>query len=297
METFDLGIAWDREEDNDFVEGLNNYALKKELKPYLLHGYNFYASLKNISEGNIHFRLFFNRTSENDPVFSGLPDFLKRKGITFINHPDSAKESVDKFKMHLRFNSHDMPVPKTVLVGPQEDRKTLELKIKYTSKHFVLKPADGSCGNGGIADVHSLDDVIMVKKQHKDMRHIAQEKISPKNLGNKLAWFRVFYACGNITPCWWHPVTHVYDILTLKEVYALGLYDVWYLTKRISQICKLDFFSTDIVMEGDGKLVIVDYVNDKPDMRKKSKFNDGVSDEVVESITEKITNFVKQSTK
>ena len=53
METFDLGIAWDRQEDNEFVEGLNNYALKEGLKPYLLHGYNFYTSLKDISEGNI----------------------------------------------------------------------------------------------------------------------------------------------------------------------------------------------------------------------------------------------------
>ena len=125
METFDLGIAWDRQEDNEFVEGLNNYALKEGLKPYLLHGYNFYTSLKDISEGNIHFRLFLNRTSEDDPVFSGLADFLKRKGITFINHPDRTKESVDKFKMHLKFNGYDMPVPKTVLISPQEDNSLL----------------------------------------------------------------------------------------------------------------------------------------------------------------------------
>jgi hypothetical protein len=294
METFDLGIAWDREEDNDFVQGLNNYALKEGLKPYLLHGYNFYASLKDISEGNIHFRLFLNRTSGDDPVFSGLPDFLKRKGITFINHPERAKESGDKFKMHLRFNSHDMPVPKTVLINPQEDRKTLELKIKYISKPFVLKPADGSYGNGVIVDVHSLDDVVEVKEQHKDIRYIAQEKILPKNLENKLAWFRVFYSCGKITPCWWNPVTHVYDILTLKEVYASGLYDIWYLTKRISQICKLDFFSTDIAMMGDGKLVIADYVNDQPDMRKKYKFSDGVPDEIVDKIIANTIAFVKQ---
>jgi len=296
METFDLGIAWNREQDNEFVEGLNNYALKEGLKPYLLHGYNFYTSLKDISEGNIYFRFFLNRTSNDDPIFSGLPDFLRRKRITFINHPDRAKESVDKFKMHLRFNSYDMPVPKTVLVGPQEDRKTLELKIKYISKPFVLKPADGSCGNGEIADAHSLDDVVKAKDQYKDIKYIAQEKILPKNLENKPAWFRVFYSWRNITPCWWHPVTHVYDILVLKEVYALGLYDIWYLTKRISQICKLDFFSTDMAMRDDGKLVIADYVNDQPDMRKKSKFSDGVPDEIVNKAIENIISFVKTKT-
>ncbi|MFH0790961.1 MAG: hypothetical protein V2A64_04940 [Candidatus Omnitrophota bacterium] len=293
METFDLGIAWDRELDNEFVEGLNNCALKEGLRPYLLHGYNFYTFLKDVSEGNIYFRFFLNRTSGDDSVFSGLPDFLKRKGITFINHPERTKESGDKFKMHLKFNSHDMPVSKTVLISPQEDRKTLELKMKYLSKPFMLKPADGLSENGVIADAHSLADVVKVKERHKDIRHIAQEKILPKKLGNKPAWFRVFYACANITPCWWHPVTHVYDILTLDEAYALGLSDIWVLTKRINQICKLDFFSTEMVMKNDGKLVIVDYVNYQPHMRRKSKFNDGVPDEIVNKVIEKVISFVK----
>jgi len=297
MKAFDLGIAWDREEDNEFVEGLNNYALKEGLRPYLLHGYNFYASLKDISEGNIHFRSFLNRTTEDDPVFSGLPDFLKRKGITFINHPDKAKESGDKFKMHLKFNSHDIPVPKTVLLGSQDDKQSSGLKIKYVSKPYVLKPAVGSCGNGVSIDVHSWDDVVEVRKQHKDIRYIAQEKISPKNLESKLAWFRVFYSCGTVTPCWWDPVTHVYAILTLKEVYASGLYDIWHLTKRISRICSLAFFSTDIVMRDDGKLVIADYVNDQPDMRKKSKFSDGVPDEIVAMVIQNILSFVKEKAK
>ena len=294
METFDLGIAWDREEDNEFVEGLNNYALKEGLKPYLLHGYNFYASLKDISEGNIHFRLFLNRTSEDDPVFSGLPDFLKRKGITFINHPDKAEESGDKFKMHLRFNSHDMPVLKTVVIGPAEDRKTLALKIKYISKPFVLKPAVGSCGNGVIIDAHSLDDVVEVKEQHKDIRYIAQEKINPVNLENRPAWFRVFYCLGKVNPCWWNPSTRIYGILTIKEIYRFGLYDMWWLTKMIHTVSGLDFFSLEIVMKNNRKLEVVNYINDQPDMRKKSKFDDGVPDEIVDKIIWDIIFFIKQ---
>ena len=49
-------------------------------------------------------------------------------------------------------------------------------------------------------------------------------------------------------------------------------------------------------MRGDGKLVIVDYVNDQPDMRKKSKFNDGVPDEIVNKVIKKIISFVKTKT-
>ena len=297
METFDLGIAWGREQDNDFVEGLNNYAIKEGLRPYLLHGYNFFSSLKNITENKLIFRFFFDRSSDDNSIFGHLADFLKGKDVIFINHPDNAKKSTDKFRMHLRFNSHDMPVPKTVLVDPQEDRKTLELKIKYISKPFVLKPADGSCRNGEIADVHSLDDVIKLKEQYKDARYIAQEKILPKNLENKPACFRIFYSYGNIAFCWWHPVTHTYDILSLEEACALGVYNIRYLTKKINQICKLDFFSTEMVMKNDGELVIVDYVNDQPDMRKKSKFNDGVPDEIVNKAIKNIVSFVKTKTK
>jgi hypothetical protein len=294
METFDLGIAWDREEDNEFVEELNNYALKEGLRPYLLHGYNFYASLKDISEGNIHFRLFLNRTSEDDPVFSGLPDFLKRKGITFINHPDKAKESLDKFKMHLKFNSHDIPVPKTVLLGSQDDKQSLGFKIKYVSKPFVLKPANGSSGDVAILDARSLDDVVKLKEQHTDIQYIAQEKISPVNLENRPAWFRVFYCLGKINPCWWHPLTRIHDILTIKEIYRFGLYDMWRLTKMIHTVSGLDFFSVEMAMRSNEKFIVVDYDNGQPEMRKKSKFKGGLPDEIVDKIIGDILAFVKQ---
>jgi len=294
METFDLGIAWDREEDNEFVEELNNYALKEGLRPYLLHGYNFYASLKDISEGNIHFRFFLNRTTEDDPVFSGLPDFLKRKSITFINHPDRAKESLDKFKMHLKFNSHDIPVPKTVLIGLQDDKQSLGFKIKYVSKPFVLKSANGSCGDGVVLDTQSLDDVIKLKEQHTDIKYLAQEKINPVNLENKQAWFKVFYCLGKINPCWWNSLTCTYDILTIKEIYRFGLYDMWRIAKMIHTISGLDFFSVEMAMLSNEKFIVVDYANGQPEMRKKSKFKNGLPDEIVDKIIADIIAFVKQ---
>ena len=249
METFDLGIAWDQEQDNEFVEGLNNYALKEGLKPYLLHGYNFYASLKDISEGNIYFRFFLNRTSEDDPVFSGLPDFLKRKGITFINNPDNAKKTTDKFQMHSMFISYGLPIPKTVFLKPQEEKQVLESKI---------------------------------------------QQVSSINLENKPAWFKVLYCFGEIIPCRWHPVIREYEILSLRQIYRLGLHEIWPITKKIKQACKLDFFSTDIAMKDKGKFLVVDYVNDRPNMRKKSKFKDGLPDEIVDKIIGNIIAFVKQ---
>jgi hypothetical protein len=296
METFDLGIAWDRKEDNEFAEGLNNYALKEGLKPYLLHGYNFYASLKDISEGNINFRYFLNRTSEDDPVFSGLPDFLKRKGITFINHPDNAKKSADKFQMHSMFVSYGLPVPKTVFLKPQEERQVLEAKIQHVSVPCVLKPAFGSCDGSTALTIDSLDDAFRLMGREQDKSYFAQERLIPINLENKPAWFKVLYCFGEIIPCRWHPVSREYEMLSLRQIYRLGLHEIWPITKKIKQACRLDFFSTEIVMKEDKKFLVVDYVNDRPDMRKKSKLNDGMPDEIVNEAIEKIIFFVKTKT-
>jgi len=228
MEIFDLGIAWNQQSDIDFVKDLNDYALKEGLKPYLVHVHNFYSTLKDIIEDRISFRVFFNRTSDDDSTFSGLADLLKKKDIVFINHPD----------------------------------RVIKSKEQYGNNFFLI-----------------------------------QEKILPINLGNRPAWFRVIYCFEKIIPCWWHPVTHVYDVLTVKQICALGLDDIWYTTKSISQICKLDFFSAEVILKNNKKFIVVDYVNDQPDMRKKSKFDKGIPDEVVEKIVDDIVLFVKHRTR
>jgi len=235
MEVFDLGIVWNRQEDSEFIADLNDYALKKGLRPYIMHAYNFYGSLKGFTEGYISFRYFFDRTSDDVPAFKGLADFLKRKKIIFINHADRVKRSHDKSLMHTDFIGHNIP-------------------------------------------------------------YLSQEKIIPLNLKNRPAWFKVFYCLGEVIPSWWNPVTHMYDILTPAEIDKFKLSDLLPLMKQIAYSVRLDFFTSEIVLNEKHSFYVVDYVNDQPDMRKKSKFDKGVPDEVVEKIVEDIVLFVKQRT-
>jgi hypothetical protein len=51
-------------------------------------------------------------------------------------------------------------------------------------------------------------------------------------------------------------------------------------------------FSTEITLTPDGRFVIVDYVNDPIDLRLQSKTFDGVPDDIVEDITERLAEFV-----
>jgi hypothetical protein len=51
-------------------------------------------------------------------------------------------------------------------------------------------------------------------------------------------------------------------------------------------------FSTEIAVTSDGRFVIVDYVNDPIDLRLQSKALDGVPDEIVKDITERLLELI-----
>ncbi len=70
---------------------------------------------------------------------------------------------------------------------------------------------------------------------------------------------------------------HNFNSLSLRQV-----------TERIARVCKLDWFSTEIAFTNDNKFVVVDYVNDSIDTRIQSKAVDGVPDDVMKQITNKL---------
>jgi hypothetical protein len=51
-------------------------------------------------------------------------------------------------------------------------------------------------------------------------------------------------------------------------------------------------FSTEITITSDGRFVIVDYVNDPIDLRLQSKAFDGVPDDIVKDITERLVELI-----
>jgi hypothetical protein len=51
-------------------------------------------------------------------------------------------------------------------------------------------------------------------------------------------------------------------------------------------------FSTEITITSDGRFLIVDYVNDPIDLRLQSKTFDGVPDDIVKDITERLVELI-----
>jgi hypothetical protein len=95
----------------------------------------------------------------------------------------------------------------------------------------------------------------------------------------------VFYVCGEIFPCWWDDITHVYAEVTAGESSSFSLSPLVSIGRVISTVCRLDFFSTEIAMTPAGQFVTVDYVNEICDMRLQSRHPDGVPDRLALAIS------------
>jgi len=60
----------------------------------------------------------------------------------------------------------------------------------------------------------------------------------------------------------------------------------------IALLSGLDLFSTEVALTAEGLFVIVDYVNDQIDLRPQAAAFDGVPDEIVWSIAERLATLV-----
>jgi hypothetical protein len=294
MEIYDLGIAWNCVEDADFVKELNDCALKEGLRPYLIHAYNFYGTLKDIVENHIYILLFLDRTVNDGTPLCEVGDFLKRKSIVFINYPDRIQKLVNRYKIYLEPVAYNISLPARMLLKPQDNRHIMELKIKYLSNPFVLKPVDGLYTAGINLDAKSIDDILRIREQYGNVTYVAQEKIDPIILDKRRASFRNIYCLGEVIPSWWHPQDNVYEILTQNDIDKFKLDRLLSISKEIARVSKLDFFLTEVVIDKKSNFFVTDQINIHPEIRQKSKFNDGMPDEIVKKIIKNIIYFAKQ---
>ena len=63
--------------------------------------------------------------------------------------------------------------------------------------------------------------------------------------------------------------------------------------KKIFNVARLDYFSSEFALNENDELFLIDYVNDQCDMRLKSKHADGVPDLVVVTFISEMMKFVK----
>ena len=140
------------------------------------------------------------------------------------------------------------------------------------------------------------DAVLTKRREWPHDRTIVQAWVEPKTLGRRRAWFRVFYACGATFPCWSNDRTHVQHPVTPEEENRFQLGSLRGITQQIAGLCGLNVFSTEIALDQNNIWQVCDYVNEPCDYRLKSTAGNGVPDDVVVAICDRIAGWVKRMT-
>lgn len=293
MEEFDLGIAWCWEYDRELVFELEDYIHRKGLTIYQIAPYNLEETLNRLNSNQLKFKLFLDRASDQNEEFERLVQFIKTSGIKMLNDFDKALWSSDKATMHLEFLSTGIEVPYTIILSPYEEEPDLRLEnLEKVGIPFVLKPARGGSSEGVVMDAKGVEDIKKAREEFWDDKYLIQQKIDPVNISGKRCWFRIFYSCGRIIPCFWDDLTRLSEPLLSGQIDEKIYKEMEGLTEKIAKVCGLDLFSTEIALSENGKLIVVDYVNDQCDLRKKSLHYDGIPDEVVEKVLSSLVKYV-----
>lgn len=278
---WDLGILWEWEHDERFVKLLDSFCQRSGKTSYLVFPRNLEESMLKIKNGELWFRVIFDRATDSDPRFMPIVRLHQQARSRIINEPEKAFRTYNKAQMHLELMKSGLYVPYTILLPPGDriDDKGLE----SVGRPFVIKQVAGEGGGEGVVlGAKTVEEVQLFRKENPEKLVLVQELVVPRQYRQMRCWFRVFFVCGKIIPCFWDDLTHVYQRLTGEEEIIFD--ELKRITNKIHEITGLEFFSTEVVHTEDGRYVVVDYVNDQCDMRFQSDTPDGVPDFVIEEI-------------
>jgi len=292
MPNYDLCLTWSWEYDADFVRLLDLACQSHGLSLFQITPENLLHMMPSISNKKIVSQVFFDRASDADARFIPVVQWACDHIPHHINFHKLACRAWDKVAMH-QLISASMDTPLTVILPSYNEQPMLsEINLSSLGESFTIKPAFGGGGDGVINRATTLSQVLFARQEFSSQRYLLQGSIIPACLGFRMAWFRVIYCAGGVYPCWWDNDTHIYAHVTSREENCYNLDSLRSITSSIASLCGLTLFSTEIAITSDGRLVIVDYVNDPIDLRLQSKALDGVPDDLVEDITKRLVELI-----
>ena len=282
--TWDIGILWEWQYDERFIKLMDSLCYKRGKKSYLVSNYNLHETIEKIINGSLKFRTVLDRATDCNTAFMPLVHLLQKQGSRIIEEPAKTAHSNDKTIMHIECLKNGLNVPESIILFPNDEIK--EEMLYSIGIPFVIKPEVGGGGEGVVTEAFSVSDIINARSKNPNMVFIIQKKITPREVDRKRYWFRVFFVCGKIIPCFWNDITHVSQRLSPSEGKISK--ELIRIIKKISKFAELEFFSTEIAELDNGNFFVIDYVNDQCDMRFQSDAIDGVPDSVIKEIIEAI---------
>ena len=292
MNNYDLCLTWNWEYDAPFVKLLDLACQSRGLSLLQITPENLLCLMPSIVNQEITFQVFFDRASDADARFIPVVQWACNHVVHHINFYESACRARDKVAMHQAI-SVSMNTPLTIILPSYDEQPWLPaIDLTSLGESFTIKPARGGGGDGVINEATTLSQVLIARQAFASQRYLLQSHIIPAGLGSRMAWFRVIHFAGNVYPCWWDTRTHIYTRVTPGEEICYNLGSLRSISSSIANICGLELFSTEIAMTPDGCFVIVDYVNDPIDLRLQSASSDGVPDDIVKDIAERLVELI-----
>lgn len=292
MESFDLAISYKWKYDQEFIDLIESIFQSKGHSTFIIGKFNVNEIIERIKHKELHFKAYLDRASDEDVEFLPIAALLRKRNCYIINPRIKVDKAIDKCNMHRRLLNKKFRLPKTYLIPTYERNPRLKLSLEDLNKigiPFVIKPALVSGGGEGvIKNAESLEQIQIEREKNPTEKYLIQEKITPKKISGRRAWFRIIWAFDRAVPTWWNDQTHIYQKVTKKEIDRFNLLPLTRITSKIARITKLDYFSTEIALTKDHQFMMIDYVNDQCDMRLKSNHVDGIPDEVVSEFIERM---------
>ncbi|MBI2932025.1 MAG: hypothetical protein HYY16_10280 [Planctomycetes bacterium] len=304
MRSVALAVAWTWDGDEAFIRRLRAQCAKAALSFLEVTRQNLGDVLRQARDQELRVDCFLDRASDEDSVFLGLNRMLRNPGTIHVNELSRSAWAADKATMHLELLARGVNLPYSVIV----EREELDAaRLDGLDRPFVVKPAMGGGGLGVLLNATGPGDIQAARVRFGHEKLLIQQRVTPRILGGRRAWFRAFHVFGEIQPCWWDDQTHRYERMAPEEEQRWNLHPLRPIARRIADVCRLDFFSSEIALSdeaaspalGRGRrrleqdlFVVIDYVNDPCDLRPQSQHADGVPDCIVDQV---VTGLVERA--
>ncbi len=290
MQRYDLCLAWNWPYDADFVALLDAALQSRGLSLLPITPEDLEVKLHDLRNGRCSFRVLLDRASDSDQRFLAVVEWAREHRVQRLNPYELTSRAWDKSAMHRALGSA-LHTPATIILPPFAEQPDLpSLDFGPLGAHFNIKPAHGGGGEGVIIGATSVEQVSAARAERPTDRYLLQSHVDPVFVGGRPAWFRALYCTGQVFPCWWDPQTHIYVPVTWAEEQAYELQPLHSLTEAIARACGLDLFSSELALAADGRFLAIDYVNDPIDLRLQSRVPEGVPDEIVQAIVERLAD-------
>ncbi|MBN2143291.1 MAG: hypothetical protein JW774_01585 [Candidatus Aureabacteria bacterium] len=296
MKTYDLAIIWEWPFDEPFNRLIQDQFSKKNLAILFVNIDNVLFVENKVSKGEIRFNWYLDRASESDPRFLPLIQMCQLFKFKAINSPRRVQRILNKAYLHKLFLKHGISVPQTLILPPFSKKTELPFfTLTDIGIPFVMKPSHGGGGEGVHVGLTELNQIHYYRKEFQNDDYLIQQTIVPKNTAIHPLWFRTFHVFGETFLCFWNPQNRLYTQLHENGIEPPLLEKINSIMKQIARISKLNFFSSEIAVQTDDKLVVVDYVNDPIDFRMKSHHFDGIPDNLLESIAVALSKMMEST--